>query len=229
MGIFITFEGGDGAGKTTQAGLLKSHITAHASGRQVVTFRDPGSTDLGDFIRSYLRNTTETLGEQATFAMMRVPGFPARVEPQAELFLFEAARAQLVHEAIRPALQQNKIVISDRFADSTTAYQGYGRGIDVERVAFLNEITTDGLKPDLTILLDISPEDGLSRLTGALDRMEREPPDFHRRVRKGYLEIAKTEPERFLVLDGMQPEDDLAVRIWERVESLLGAQAAVTT
>ncbi len=226
MGIFITFEGCDGAGKTTQAKLLAAKLEAT---HEVLPLNEPGGTPLGEFVHSFVRNhrveiTEESDVTQARFDVMT--NVDARVDPIAELFLFEAARAQLVSEVIRPALEQGHIVISDRFADSTAAYQGYGRELPLEQVNKMNEVATGGLKPDLTILLDISPEDGLARVPEKKDRMEKQARDFHRRVRDGYLKIAEQDPDRFLKLDATQSADKVQAQIWSRVEQLLSPETA---
>jgi dTMP kinase len=136
--------------------------------------------------------------------------------------LFNASRAQLVAEVIKPNLKSGKVVISDRYADSTTAYQGYGRGLDLEMVKATNKAATQGLKPDLTILLDISAEEGLARKVGReKDRFEQEDLDFHQRVRQGYLKLAADEPQRWLVLDARLPKDKIHGIIWEKVKQLL--------
>lgn len=221
MGIFITFEGCDGAGKTTQAKLLGAKLEAT---HEVLPLNEPGGTPLGEFVHSFVRNhrveiTEESDVTQARFDVMS--NVDARVDPIAELFLFEAARAQLVSEVIRPALDKGHVVICDRFADSTAAYQGYGRELPLDQVKKMNDVATADLKPNLTILLDIDPEDGLKRVPAKRDRMEKQARDFHRRVRDGYLEIAKDNPDRFLVLDALQSADDIQAQIWSRVEQLL--------
>ena len=226
MGIFITFEGCDGAGKTTQAKLLATKV---GQTRDVLSLYEPGGTSLGELVHSYVRShgsgeINEVAVEQAQFDGMK--DFDARVDPIAELFLFAAARAQLVSEVIRPALEQGHVVICDRFADSTAAYQGYGRELSIDQVNKMNEVATGGLKPDLTILLDISPEDGLARVPEKKDRMEKQARDFHRRVRDGYLEIAKGDADRFLKLDATQPAEELQSEIWNHVERLLRPEAA---
>ena len=184
--------------------------------------REPGGTKLGDFIYTYVRHQSNHPAQQGFFPELGSPGFPGKVAPTAELFLFEAARAQLVDEVVRPALEKGSIIICDRFADSTVAYQGFGRGLPLDQVDRMNSTATGGLKPDLTILLDIDPDEGLSRVPAKRDRMEGEPRYFHKRVRDGYLEIASGEPERFLVLDATLDEEDIHARIWERVSTLPG-------
>ena len=223
MGIFITFEGCDGAGKTTQAALLAERL---AESHTVRTLREPGGTELGDFIYSYVSHQRNQSASQTFFPELGSPGFPGKVEPIAELFLFAAARTQLVNEVLRPALEAGEVVICDRFADSTTAYQGYGRELPLDQVNKMNEVATGGLKPHLTILLDIDADAGLSRVPEKKDRMEKQARDFHRRVREGYLEIAKGDPNRFLKLDAMQPSEELQAQILSRVEQLLSQDTA---
>ncbi len=225
MGIFITFEGCDGAGKTTQAKLLATKL---GQTRDVLSLYEPGGTSLGELVHSYVRShgsgeINEASIEQAQFDGMK--DFDARVDPIAELFLFAASRAQLVSEVIRPALDQGHVVICDRFADSTAAYQGYGRELSLDQVNQMNDVATGGLKPDLTILLDISPDDGLSRVPEKKDRMEKQARDFHRRVRDGYLKIAAQDPDRFLTVDAKQSAEDVQAQIWNRIELLLKPQA----
>ena len=223
MGIFITFEGCDGAGKTTQAALLADKL---AESHTVKTLREPGGTELGDFIYSYVSHQRNQSANQSFFPELGSPGFPGKVEPIAELFLFAAARTQLVTEVLRPALDAGEVVICDRFADSTTAYQGYGRELPLEQVNKMNEVATGGLKPHLTILLDIDADAGLSRVPEKKDRMEKQARDFHRRVREGYLEIAKEDGARFLVLDASQSAEELQAQILSRVEQLLSQDTA---
>ncbi|MYD35838.1 MAG: dTMP kinase [Dehalococcoidia bacterium] len=226
MGIFITFEGCDGAGKTTQAKLLATKI---GQTREVLSLYEPGGTSLGELVHSYVRSHGSGEISEATVGQARFDGmkdFDARVDPIAELFLFAASRAQLVSERIRPALEQGNVVICDRFADSTAAYQGYGRELSIEQVDKMNDVATGGLKPDLTILLDILPEDGLARVPEKKDRMEKQAQDFHRRVRDGYLTIAEQDPDRFLTLDATQPAEEVQAQIWSRVEKLLHPEAA---
>jgi dTMP kinase len=188
-GLFITFEGGEGSGKTTQLKVLLAHL--RSTGRDAVETRDPGGTSIGKQIRTVLLD-------------------PARggMTPAAELLLYEASRAQLVHEVIRPALAAGRIVLCDRFTDSTVAYQGYGRGLDLTLIGRLNTLAAEGLCPDLTFLLDLDPAVGLLRAARRMtepqqvhDRIEGEVLDFHQRVRTGYRAIAAAEPERVIVLD----------------------------
>lgn len=204
-GVFVTLEGGEGAGKSTQITALGRLATN--AGVEVVTCREPGGTPLGERLRAALFATAE--GETP----------PA---PAAELLVFTAARAQLVAEVIRPALEHGALVICDRFADSTVAYQHHGRGLDASLVDAANRAATQGLAPDLTLLLDLSPEEGFQRGERGLDYLEREDVEFHRRVRRGFLELAAAEPERWLVLDAMRPEMQITHAAWERVRVLLG-------
>jgi len=185
-GKFITFEGIEGTGKTTQCALLCDYLRGH--GIDIVETREPGGTSLGESIRALLLSP-EAEGPTA----------------RAELLLFLAARSQLVTQIIAPALKAGKWVVCDRFSDATVAYQGYGRGIDVEIVKTLNDFATGGLKPDKTFLLDLDVETGIKRAVSGKkefagshvgDRMESEDIEFHRRVRRGYLELAEQEPER---------------------------------
>jgi dTMP kinase len=165
---------------------------------------EPGGTPLGNKLARWLKWAQD-----------------ADISPLVELMLFNASRAQLVIEVIKPNLKSGKIVICDRYADSTTAYQGYGRGLDLEMVKATNNTATQGLKPDLTILLDISAEDGLARKRKRQDRFEQEELAFHHRVREGYLKLAAAEPERWLVVDASQPKGQITRIIWQRVSQLL--------
>ncbi len=189
-GLFITFEGVEGCGKSTQMELLKSWLEKR--GRKVLGVREPGGTKLGEKVRAVLLNPDAE-----------------RIDPWAELFLYEACRAQLVSNVIRPALTEGATVICDRFIDSTVAYQGYGRGLDTGAVLSANAMATGGLTPSITLLIDCDPEVGLRRAwkrieTDGLgeDRFEREDIGFHRLVRDGYLKMAEKEPDRIKVVDG---------------------------
>ncbi|MDA3798837.1 MAG: dTMP kinase [Kiritimatiellae bacterium] len=189
-GLFITFEGPEAGGKSTQIALLKEFLEENS--KDVVMTREPGGTAAGEVIRNLLQH--DKAGENMV--------------GEAETLLFEASRSQLVAEVIRPALSEGKVVISDRFADSTVAYQGYGRGFGVEAIGQLNDFATGGLKPDITFLLDISVEDGFKRIDDrnaanntSKDRLESEAVEFHERLRDGFLEMAANEPERFVVID----------------------------
>ena len=202
-GLFVTFEGGEGAGKSTQVAALAER--ARAQGHDVTACREPGGTALGERLR------------KALFASQAAPS------ELAELLVFAAARAQLVHAVIRPALERGALVLCDRFADSTVAYQHYGHGVDRDVVDAVNDIATDGLEPDLTVLLDIEPRAGRGRGAGEHDYLERERPEFHEHVRQGYLALAEGAPERWLVLDAARPVEELSSRIWERISALLHA------
>jgi dTMP kinase len=202
LGLFITFEGGEGCGKSTQSRLLLKKL--EQQNISVILTHEPGGTALGNEVRK---------------ALKRKRG--SSVPPQAELFLFAASRAQLVAEVIRPALEEGKVVICDRFTHSTLVYQGYGRGLDLTFVQTVNNMATGNLKPDLIILLDISPEQGLARKRGLKDRFELEDLSFHRRIREGYLKMAAAEPERWLVIDASLPKEKIAEIIWDRVSRLL--------
>ncbi len=204
-GTFVTLEGGEGAGKSTQLQALAR--LGGASGLEVVTCREPGGTALGERLRAALFATAE--GETP----------PA---PAAELLVFTAARAQLVSEVIRPALERGALVICDRFADSTVAYQHHGRGLDAAIVEAANRAATQGLVPDVTVLLDLAPEDAFRRGERGGDYVEREDAVFHRAVRRGFLELAAAEPERWLVLDATRPEMQITHAAWERIRTRLG-------
>ena len=201
MSLFITFEGGEGCGKTTQAKALFRKLSR--LGYPVLLSKEPGGTRLGRELARWLKNA------EADF------------DPVSELFLFAAARAHLVSQVIRPALAKGEIVILDRFADSTAAYQGYGRGLDLSFVSAVNDAATGGLRPNLIVLLDIEVEAGLGRKRSNQDRFEREEIDFHRRVKEGYLKMAAAEPERWLVVDATLPKAKVSEVIWERVKQLL--------
>jgi dTMP kinase len=210
-GLFITFEGGEGSGKTTQLKALLAVL--RGSGLEAVETRDPGGTAVGKQIRELLLDREQV-----------------RMEATAELFLYEASRAQLVAEVIRPALAQGRVVLCDRFCDSTVAYQGYGRGLDLTLIAQLNAVATAGLAPDLTFLLDLEPGQGLERVTQReqqlrqrQDRMERELLAFHQRVRDGYRTIAAAEPRRVVVMDGARGMTEIEGDIRRRVEAALTA------
>jgi dTMP kinase len=206
-GLFITFEGGEGCGKSTQIAALKARL--EAIGKTVVQTREPGGTALGESIRSLLQHDDAGQG----------------MSPEAELLLFAASRAQHVRELIAPAIAQGQIVLSDRFLDSTTVYQGVARAIDSKKVETINQFAIGDTKPDLTILIDLPPEIGLARVharsDGQLDRMENEAIEFFQAVRQGYLDLAKSEPKRFLVLDGSQTVEELETQIWQRVGAKL--------
>ena len=206
-GLFITFEGGEGCGKSTQIATLKARL--EAMGKTVVQTREPGGTALGESVRNLLQYDDAGQG----------------MSPEAELLLFAASRAQHVRELIAPAIAQGQIVLCDRFLDSTTVYQGVARAIDSKKVDTINQFAIGDTKPDLTILIDLPPEIGLARVharsDGQLDRMEKEAIEFFQAVRQGYLDLAKSEPKRFLVLDGSQTVEELETQIWQRVGATL--------
>jgi len=210
LGFFITFEGIEGCGKSTQLELLKAHL--EKKGRAVFSVREPGGTLLGERVRSVLLNGTEE-----------------GIDPWAELFLYEACRAQLVAKVIRPALAQGKVVLCDRFFDSTLAYQGFGRGLDVEKIEGLNALATGGLVPDLTFLVDCAEEVGLKRAWARInasagareDRFEKEELAFHRRVREGFLAIARAAP-RVKVIDGSREISTVHREICDIIEGVAG-------
>ncbi|MBI4328243.1 MAG: dTMP kinase [Chloroflexi bacterium] len=214
MGLFITFEGGEGTGKTTQARILAERLAP------ALLLHEPGGTPLGEALAAWLRES----GREVSFPRFLRPWSRrkswGRLDSVTELFLFAAARAQLVASVIRPALEWGDTVICDRFADSTVAYQGYGRGLDLAQVAQVNALATQGLRPHLTVLLGLSVEEGLRRTRGASHRMEQEGAAFHERVRQGYLEMARQEPDRWLVLNARLPIEETARRVWERVQAL---------
>ena len=195
--VFITFEGVEGCGKSTQARLFAERLTA--AGVVVRTLREPGGTQVGEAIREILLDPANVL-----------------LDPRAELLLYEASRAQLVAEVIKPALAAGEVVVCDRFYDSTTAYQGYARGIALDEIGRINEAATGGLVPDLTIVVDIDPATGLERACRAsegADRLEAEELAFHERVREGFLAIARAEPDRMLVVSGEGTAQQVAERI----------------
>ena len=203
MSLFITFEGGEGCGKSSHSRALYKRLSQMAM--PVLLTHEPGGTPLGKKIARWLKWHLAT-----------------DISPQAELLLFNSSRAQLVTEVIQPALKEGKIVICDRYTDSTTAYQSYGRGLDLETVLAINKAATGGLEPDLTVLLDLSVEAGLARKsTVQADRFEQESFDFHRRVREGYLKLAAAEPGRWLVIDAILPKAQVVGIIWQKVERLL--------
>lgn len=221
-GILITLEGGEGSGKSVQAERLEERLRAHLGGsRQIISIHEPGGTVLGEGIRHLLKQQPQRLWRRVykQWADLTARG---PLDPVAELLLFAAARAQLVSEVVRPHLERGDVVVSDRFADSTAAYQGYGRGLDLDIIARTNAIACQGMKPQLTILLDVPVEVGLARKgpDSKRDRLDSEERSFHQKVREGYLTIAAQEPERWLVLDGRGSPDDIAEAVWRRVRCL---------
>jgi dTMP kinase len=200
--MFITFEGSEGSGKTTQIRPLADQLTS--VGYDVLTTREPGGTLIGDQVRDIL------------FSMDNI-----NMGARTETLLFQAARAQLVDQVICPHLEKGGIVISDRFADSTLAYQGYGRGVDLAQLRSLLSFTTNKLTPDLTLLLDLDIEEGLKRRKkgGEINRLDACELDFYHQVRKGYLELAQAEPNRWVLIDAAPSEEKVREEIWKLVSA----------
>jgi len=206
MALFITFEGGEGSGKSVQARALYKRLSQSAI--PTLLTHEPGGTPFGNRIGRWLK-----------WAEVK------DISPLTELLLFNASRAQLVSEVIRPNLKNGIVVICDRYADSTTAYQSYGRGLGLEMVEAINNTATQGLKPDLIVLLDIPVEEGLARKrVKKRDRFEREDIAFHHRVREGYLKLAADDPQRWLVIDATQSKEKIEEIIWQRASQLLSRQ-----
>jgi dTMP kinase len=204
-GKFITFEGGEGSGKSTHIERLASRLRADAC--QVLIVREPGGTEVGEQIRHILQYSKQS----------------AAMVAETELLLFSASRAQLVREIILPALSDDRIVLCDRFFDSTTVYQGVGRRIDPQAVAAINAFAIDACHPDLTLVIDLDPRTGLERARGRelFDRMENQALEFYERVRQGYLDLAKREPKRVKVVDGNQSVETVGRQIWDLVKHVL--------
>jgi dTMP kinase len=204
-GVFVTFEGVEGSGKTTQLKLLAHYL--HGLGEEIVETRDPGGTTIGKEIRTLLLSPES-----------------APISDPAELLLYEASRAQLVREVIIPAIARGAVVLCDRFTDSTLAYQGFGRGLDQNLIRQLNHFVTGGLAPDLTILLDLDPRIGLERCTkgsraglSSRDRLEAEPLSFHQRIREGYLALARAEPGRVRVMSAAMGMHEIEAAVRDEV------------
>ncbi|PPH68456.1 dTMP kinase [Rathayibacter rathayi] len=211
-GLFVTLEGGDGAGKTTQARLLEEWLGSR--GQTVVRTREPGGTEVGVQIREIVLHHR---GE---------------IDPRAEALLYAADRAQHIGTLVRPALERGDVVVQDRYIDSSVAYQGAGRVLDAVEVRRLSEWATHDLRPDLTVLLDLDPSVARDRLDSSrtrFDRLEAEKAEFHGRVRAGFLAIAASDAERFLVVDAARPIDEIALEVRSRVEALLERASAVGT
>jgi dTMP kinase len=213
-GAFITFEGSEGCGKSTQVTRLASRL--EQAGLRVLVTREPGGTAIGEKIRDLLQFAPES------FAMT----------PETELLLFEASRSQLVRETIRPALEQGSVVISDRFFDSTTVYQGVARKLNPDLVATLNDFAVGSDRPGLTIILDVDVATARARMlrrvrpAAATDRMEQEPLEFYERVSEGYRDLAQREPARIRLLDGSRSPDEVESEIWREVSARLPALLA---
>jgi len=207
-GLFVTFEGGEGTGKSTQIERLAALLRTR--GLDPLVTREPGGTPIGERVRDLLLDVDR------------------RPTAATEVFLLEASRAELVATVVRPALEAGRDVLCDRFDDSTLAYQGGGRGLEADTLATLNRFATGGLRPDLTLLLDLDPAVGLRRRSGAgeANRLDREPEAFHRRVRERYLELARREPERIVVLDAMAGEDLLETRIRAAYDAVAARRGA---
>jgi len=205
--MFITLEGPEGSGKTSQMPRLAGAL--QAAGFQVLTTREPGGTSIGDQIRKVLFDLDNK-----------------NMQPRSEILLFQASRAQLVDEVIRPALAEGRVVLCDRYADSTMAYQGHGHGVDLAQLAELVRFATGGLKPDLTVFLDIPPEDGLRRrdADGNWNRLDDYTLEFHQRVYVGYKQLIAAEPQRWAVVDAAQPPDEVAAELAHAVLSRLQSQ-----
>jgi len=199
--MFITFEGVEGAGKSTQVRMLAERL--RGADRHVLVTREPGDGPLGARLRSLVLS----------------PPDDVEIAELAELFIMLADRAQHVSGAIRPALADGVLVLCDRYIDSSVAYQGYGRGVSVDEIERMNSLATGGLLPDRTVLLDLDPAAGLARQLDR-NRMESEALAFHERVRAGFLEIANRNPERFLILDASLPPDNLHEQIWTAISTL---------
>ncbi len=212
MSLFITFEGPDGSGKTTQIELLHRYLK-HENYSVLLT-REPGGTLIGEQIRSVLHDAKNT-------AML----------PETEILLYSASRAQHVGQLIRPALERGELVLCDRYAESTMAYQGWGHGLDTELLRTITAFATGGLRPDLVVYLDIEVEKGLQRKLAAFEsgvaewnRMDQKEQAFHKRVRQGYLKMASEESERWLIVDGSCPIEKIHTEIRDRVRLLLGRE-----
>jgi len=208
VALFITFEGPEGSGKSTQLKLLEEWLSGR--GHDVLATREPGGTSISEAVRSILLNPANTA-----------------MRPVTEILLFSAARAQIVAQVIRPHMERGGIVLCDRYADSTLAYQGYGRGLDLDTLRAITAFATGGLLPHLTVYLDIAIEDGLRRKSAQeWNRLEDQTLMFHRRVRQGYLEMAAAEQERWLVLDAAQPIAGVQSAIRERLALLVAGEGA---
>lgn len=207
MNLFVTLEGPDGSGKTSQAVHLAEHLRGR--GHDVLLTREPGGTGISEQIRRVLTSLDNT-----------------NMHPRTEFLLFSASRAQHVQECIRPHLERGGVAICDRFFDASLAYQGYGHRLDLEALLSITTFATDGLTPDITLLLDLPVEEGLHRREkdGNWNRLDAYDIDFHRRVRKGYLALAESQPERWVVIDARQPFDTVQEQLRRAVETHLTPQ-----
>jgi dTMP kinase len=204
--MFITFEGGEGSGKSVQSRRLYRRLVRE--GFSALLVREPGGTPLGEAIARWLKWHKG-----------------AEISAETELLLFNASRSHLVNKVIRPALSQGKVIVCDRFTDSTLAYQGFGRGLEMARVLEVNSLGTGGLKPDLTFLMDIDPDDGLQRKRAdKADRFETEQRSFHQKIRRGYLALAHAEPGRWYIVDASRPRHELAALVWDKVSRALACR-----
>jgi dTMP kinase len=205
-GLLISFEGSEGSGKSTQIVRLAAHL--QAEGRDVVSVREPGGTEIGEQIRSLIVHNTK--GDEMC--------------AETELLLFAAARAQLVRQVMVPALTRGAIVLSDRFLDSSTVYQGIGRNLALDPVERINQFAVGNVMPNLTVIIDVPTEVSLARIrqraSDVPDRMERENIDFYNKIRDGYLVLAQSMPHRFVVIDGTKAEDMVAKKIWAETHKL---------
>jgi len=207
MALFITFEGGEGSGKSVQSRRLYNRLLK--AGIPAILTREPGGTRLGDAVSRWLK------------------WHKSQITTPTELMLFNASRANLVSQVIKPALAQDKVVVCDRFGDSTVVYQGYARGLDIKTIEEVNSLATGGLKPDITFLLDIPPAEGFQRKDGSrADRFEKESSAFHEKVRRGYLALAHAEPARWYILDASRPRQELSDIIWDKVSRALECRRA---
>ncbi len=226
------FEGGEGSGKSTQARTLYQRLLLE--GYPSLMLHEPGGTPLGEQVRRLLKSQ-----QGGSDRSTKSRGQPV-IGPLAELLLFSASRIQLVENVLRPALNEGRVVVCDRFTPSTEAYQGYGRGVPLETIEALNELTTQGVEMDQVVLMDIAPEEGLRRVNAQVSmtlgdgnaesvrmdeeghrRFEEEPLSFHRKVRQSYLGMANEDPDRWLVLDASLPQEEISEMVWQCVEPLV--------
>ena len=201
-GKFITFEGSEGSGKSTQIDLAKRYL--ESKGKDVLYVREPGGVKISEAIRKILLDpATKDMSDEC------------------ETLLYMAARAQLVEEVIIPALNSGKVIVCDRFLDSTVAYQGYGNGVDIEMIKNIGKFVTQGFDPDLTFLFDLDVNDGFARINRPKDRIEQRSIDYHNRVRKGYLEIAGNAPDRIKLIDACKSKDEIQSIVVQHIDQLL--------